>query len=984
MPRNTSTVMDACMPAESSLFNVAFRLARKALLLGALCGVSDISLASLGANAAAAAEIEIAKVEREEPIDFAVDVLPILRRNCLACHSGSVAEGDLVLETPEKMLAGGNEGPAIVPGDPEGSYLIELAAHRSEPVMPPAGNKASAANLKPEELGIIAAWIEQGATPGSLGKSQLEFEPLPSGIVPIYSVAISPDSRMVAATRANQVFLQHLDSKRSLGRLTDPQLLEQGMYSRPGVADVDLVQALAFSPDSQRLATGGYRTVKVWKRAAPGIRKTIDLPGAVRAVAVAPAGDRIAVVHDPATLAMIDAATATVLQSQPLGDLSIQRLAFASGGETLVGATSDAIVAFSWKDSISQRGRAAIEGGVVDLIEIPQRNAVAVAAGDRRIHLFAADAAGENWIAAQTLAGPTAAITVLATTSVEHELLVGDEAGNVQLWDLNQSVVVRSFAHGGPVRALAASGPARRLISFGDASSVRGWNLDDGSAVGSRDGRSSLEKAAARAQHQAALSTRLVELAQQDLAAAQAAKTAEEANVTAAQEAEKKAQEDLAAKLAAYEAAEAARVTAAMAAETAAAALTAAETNQAGDEAIAAARTAKEAADQALTPATEAAKKAMDEHVASQRSVEGATRTLERAREALQRAADVIPLREADVATASSARDASQASATAAGERFTNERPAFLAAISMNATDSIAAIASDGLWSGYQAVDALPLFFEPAVAAGDAVALASAAVARRADAAGHLWWGNGTKLIAASAEETWEWERTIGSFSGESPFADRVTAIDFSPDGTVLAVGGGLPSRSGTITLVEVASGNVVREFDQPHSDVVLNVRFSPDGKLLASCGTDRFMKTFAVDTGTVVRNFEGHTHHVQSVAWSADGRTLVTAGSDLALKVWNAGTGEQLRTIGGFGKEVTGVRFLGLGTVVAASSGDRNVHLKNSADGGAVRQLGGFADFVYAVDVSWDGRVIAAGGLDGILRVFAEDGTLLSESAAP
>ena len=47
----------------------------------------------------------------------------------------------------------------------------------------------------------------------------------------------------------------------------------------------------------------------------------------------------------------------------------------------------------------------------------------------------------------------------------------------------------------------------------------------------------------------------------------------------------------------------------------------------------------------------------------------------------------------------------------------------------------------------------------------------------------------------------WKLERTIGSPDAASVFADRVTALDFSPDGKTLAVGSGEPSRSGEIKL---------------------------------------------------------------------------------------------------------------------------------------------------------------------------------------
>ena len=123
-------------------------------------------------------------------------------------------------------------------------------------------------------------------------------------------------------------------------------------------------------------------------------------------------------------------------------------------------------------------------------------------------------------------------------------------------------------------------------------------------------------------------------------------------------------------------------------------------------------------------------------------------------------------------------------------------------------------------------------------------------------------------------------------------------ALDFSPDGKLLAAGGGEPSRSGELKLWDVGKGELVRSLDSLHSDTVFALRFSPDGTKLASAAADKFLKVTNVADGKELRSFEGHTHHVMAVDWKSDGKQLITGGADKVLKLWDFDSGEQVRTL--------------------------------------------------------------------------------------
>ena len=233
-------------------------------------------------------------------------------------------------------------------------------------------------------------------------------------------------------------------------------------------------------------------------------------------------------------------------------------------------------------------------------------------------------------------------------------------------------------------------------------------------------------------------------------------------------------------------------------------------------------------------------------------------------------------------------------------------------------------------------------------------------------------------------KSTWTLERTIGTGDGNSPLADRINALRFTVDGQQLITGGGEPTRGGEIKLWRVNDGTFTREFQSVHSDSVLALDVSADGKYLASGAADRFAKVLDLNTGKVVKTFEGHTHHVLGVAWKRDGRTLLTAGADNVAKVWDAVNGERRKNIELFSKEVTAAAFIGGGDEAVLSGGDGQV-ISVKGSGEKLRSFIGATDYVYAAAAAPDGNLVVSGGADGSLRVWdGKSGKLTAEFSTP
>jgi WD40 repeat protein len=235
--------------------------------LGILFGLLLFHTPSVQAADAPTKSIPIAKIKHTGPVDFEREVLPILKNNCVACHNQTKPKGGLVLETPQTILKGGDAGPAAIAKKPRESLLLKAAAHQDpDLIMPPPDNKVAAMPLKPEELGLLQLWIEQGAKGVMRASLPVVWEPMPPGLSAIYAVALTRDGQFAACGRANQIFVYHLPSGHLVARLNDPQAQKT---SNAGAAHRDTVNSLAFNPDGDLLASGGYRVVKLWRRAPP-------------------------------------------------------------------------------------------------------------------------------------------------------------------------------------------------------------------------------------------------------------------------------------------------------------------------------------------------------------------------------------------------------------------------------------------------------------------------------------------------------------------------------------------------------------------------------------------------------------------------------------------------------------------------------------------------------------------------------------------
>jgi eukaryotic-like serine/threonine-protein kinase len=152
--------------------------------------------------------------------------------------------------------------------------------------------------------------------------------------------------------------------------------------------------------------------------------------------------------------------------------------------------------------------------------------------------------------------------------------------------------------------------------------------------------------------------------------------------------------------------------------------------------------------------------------------------------------------------------------------------------------------------------------------------------------------------------------------------ADRLQAVDFSPDGRQIAGGCRFPS---VVKIWDAQTGSELQTL-QRHNAVLESVAFSPDGRRVASAAWDHKVKVWDIAARKELFTLPHHTGVVSRVVFSPDSRILASASFDGTIRLWDASSGTDLRTFRGHTGIVTGAAFSPDGERVVSVGTDRQL----------------------------------------------------------
>ncbi len=183
----------------------------------------------VGASCFAATHTAQLPPAASRPVDFATDIQPLLAAHCYSCHGPERQRADLRWDVKSSVFRSGEPQPFIVPGQSAESRVIHLVAGlEPDSLMPPKGEPLSS-----EEIGLLRAWIDQGAawpetstTDREPATTHWSFKPVTRPDVP----AVSPQDLRIANPIDNFIFAKLAENKLAPSREANRHTLIRRLY----------------------------------------------------------------------------------------------------------------------------------------------------------------------------------------------------------------------------------------------------------------------------------------------------------------------------------------------------------------------------------------------------------------------------------------------------------------------------------------------------------------------------------------------------------------------------------------------------------------------------------------------------------------------------------------------------------------------------------------------------------------------------------
>ena len=203
----------------------------------------------------------------------------------------------------------------------------------------------------------------------------------------------------------------------------------------------------------------------------------------------------------------------------------------------------------------------------------------------------------------------------------------------------------------------------------------------------------------------------------------------------------------------------------------------------------------------------------------------------------------------------------------------------------------------------------------------------------------------------------------------------QVMGLAFRPDGTQLAVAGGTPGAAGEVRIYDTKTFAAVGPTLGSHTDIVYSVAWSSDGGRLATASHDKTARIWEWPSGRELKVLKDHSDAVTRVCFAPDGKSVYTASQDHNVRRFDTENGSVLRVFSGHAEGVTALAVNGDQSRVVSAGPEPRLRWWNTADGNTVSYGDGHSGTINEIVLSRDGKRMASASADGTVRLWDGNG---------
>jgi WD40 repeat protein len=190
----------------------------------------------------------------------------------------------------------------------------------------------------------------------------------------------------------------------------------------------------------------------------------------------------------------------------------------------------------------------------------------------------------------------------------------------------------------------------------------------------------------------------------------------------------------------------------------------------------------------------------------------------------------------------------------------------------------------------------------------------------------------------------------------------RILCLAYSPDGAVLAAGGGHDA----LRLWNARTGQVRLQLNDPW---VQALAFVPSGKMLVTAGALKSVHLWNCDDGKEIARLDSHTAAVKALCLSSDGEIMATGDALGKVHLWELRSRSPVHKLAAHDDEVTALVLTPESELLISAGSDRRIHVWDLGDEyKKLRSLDGGC-CVLALALSADGKHLYSAGDDGLIR---------------